>query len=170
MHGATIKVEFITFRKSCKCNNIWALNSYFLNASEFLFFSLFLKYINVTSVDTFACHAVKLHLNYSWLSRYYAVFIDRPSEERAYSISLIKSSLFVNCLCNENGGSKLIRNICNIYWSLRPDILEDLSFQQNSSKKLKSRNTFYVYVSFHKFVKVCLLSKRRTTIGLCAIV
>jgi len=124
----------------------------------------------VTFIDTFISHAVKLPLNFSWLSRFYAVLIDRSSEERAYSISLIKSSLFVHCFGTENGGSKLLRNIGNIYWSLRPDILEDLSLQQNSSKNLKSPNTVYVYVSFHKFVKVCLISKRRTTIGLCAIV
>lgn len=111
----------------------------------------------------FASHAVKLPSNFSWLSRHYAVLIDRTSEERAYSISLINSSLFVNCLGTENGGIKLIRNICNTYWSSRPDKLEDLSFQQNSSKNRKSRRTFYVYVSFHKFVKVCLLSKLRTT-------
>ena len=124
-------------------------------------------YSNATFVDTFASHAVKLPLNFSWFSRYYAVLIGRPSEERAYSISLINSSLFVKCFGTENGGSKLLRNIDNIYWSLRPDILEDLSFQQNSSKNLKSPNTVYVYVSLHKFVKVCLISKRRTTIGLC---
>jgi len=124
----------------------------------------------LTSVDTFASHAVKLPLNFSWFSRYYAVLTDRPSEERAYSISLINSSLFMNYLGNENGGSKLLRNIGNIYWSLRPHILEDFSFQQNSSEKLKSRNTIYIFVSVQKFVKVCLLSKLRIAIGLRAIV
>jgi len=43
------------------------------------------------------------------------VLIDRPSEERAYSVSLINSSLFVNCFGTENGGSKLLRNTGNIY-------------------------------------------------------
>jgi hypothetical protein len=83
--------------------------------------------------------------------------VERPSEERAYSISLINSLHFVNCVGTENRGSKLLWNIGNIYWSLRPGILEHLSFQQNRSKNLKSRNTAYVYVSFHKFVKVCWL-------------
>ena len=126
--------------------------------------------IVIYSVDTFACYAIKLRLNYSWFSRCCVVLIDRPLEERAYCVSLFSSSLFGNCLGTENGGRKILRNFGKFCLSLRPDILEDPSFQQNPCKNLKSPNIAYVYVSFHKFVKLCLLLKRCTTIGLCAIV